>query len=164
MKTLQFKLALILFASILFSSCSSEDDGIYDEKINEIKFEYNEMDLQILDLVNDYRASKGLKTLKKLDLISAVALSHTNYMIEKGEANHDNFDQRHDNLVLNAGAKAVGENVAYGFSSAKGVVDAWIESYGHRTIIENESYTHFGISTEQNSEGKNYFTQLFIEK
>jgi uncharacterized protein YkwD len=141
MKTLQFKLALFLFVSILFNSCSPEDDGIYVEKINEVSFEYNEMDLEILDLVNNYRASKGLKTLKKLNIISAVALSHTNYMIEIGEANHDNFDQRYENLVTNAGAKSVGENVALGFSSAKSVVDAWIESYRHRTIIENESYT-----------------------
>ena len=164
MKTLPFKLVLFLFVCILFNSCTAEDDGIYFDKINKVKFEYNEMDLEILDLVNTYRASKGLNTLKKLDFISAVAFSHTNYMIEKGEANHENFPQRQENLVLNAGAKSVGENVAFGFSSAKSVVDAWIESDGHRALIENENYTHFGISTEQNSKGRNYFTQLFIEQ
>ncbi len=164
MKTLQYKLALFLFVNILFISCSSEDDGIYFEKINETKFEYTDIELEILDLINNYRATKGLQSLKRLDIISSIALTHTNYMVKKGEANHDNFPQRHENLVLNAAAKSVGENVAYGFSSANSVVNAWISSESHRKIIENESYTHFGISTEQNSEGRYFFTQLFIKQ
>ena len=164
MKTLQFKLALFLFVSILFISCAPEDDGIYFEKISEIKSEYSDMELEILDLVNNYRATKDLQTLERLDFISSVALTHTNYMVIKGEANHDNFPQRNENLVLNAAAKSVGENVAYGFSSANSVVTAWIKSDEHRAIIEKESYTHFGISTEQNIEGRYFFTQIFIKQ
>ena len=61
-------------------------------------------------------------------------------------------------------AKSVGENVAYGFSSATSVVTAWIKSDEHRAIIEKESYTHFGISTEQNIEGRYFFTQIFIKQ
>ncbi len=164
MKTIQFKLVLFLFVSILFNSCYPEDDGIYFEKISENKSEYTDIELEILDLINDYRATKGLKTLIKLDFISSVALTHTNYMVETGEVNHDNFPQRHENLIINAGAKSVGENVAFGYSSAKSVVYAWIKSDGHRALIENESYTHFGISIEQNSKGRNFFTHIFIKQ
>ena len=56
------------------------------------------------------------------------------------------------------------KNVAYGFNSSVGVVNAWLNSEGHRVIIENDNYTHFGISIEKNSEGRNYFTQMFIKK
>lgn len=164
MKTLQFKQTLFLFVSILFTSCAPEDDGIYFEKISETKIEYTDIELEILDLVNNYRATKGLKTLERSDFISSVALAHTNYMVNKGEANHDNFPQRNENLILNAAAKSVGENVAYGFSSANSVVTAWIKNNGHRAIIENESYTHFGISIEQNNEGRYFFTQIFINQ
>ena len=164
MKTIQFKLVIFLFVGILFNSCAPEDDGIYFEKISESKSEYTDIELEILDLVNDYRTSKGLNTLIKLDIISSVALSHTNYMVETGEVNHANFPQRNENLIINAGAKSVGENVAYGYSSAKGVVHAWIKSDGHRAIIENEKYTHFGISTKQNSKGRNFFTHMFIRQ
>ena len=164
MKAIQFKLTLLLFVSILFNSCSPEDDGVYFEKISETKSEYSDMELEILDLINNYRAAKGLQTLVKSDIISSIALTHTNYMVETGEVNHDNFPQRHENLILSAGAKSVGENVAYGYSSARGVVNAWIKSDGHKAVIENENYTHFGISTEQNSKGRNFFTQIFIKQ
>jgi len=164
MKAIQFKLALLLFVSILFISCSPEDDGVYFEKISETKSEYSDLELEILDLINNYRAAKGLQTLVKSDIVSSIAMTHTNYMVETGEVNHDNFPQRHENLILSAGAKSVGENVAYGYSSAQGVVNAWIKSDGHKAVIENESYTHFGISTAQNSKGRNFFTQIFIKQ
>ena len=85
-------------------------------------------------------------------------------MIEKGELNHDNFSLRSQNLMDNAGAKSIGENVAYGFNSAEGVVRGWLNSPEHKAIIENSGYTHFGISTDANQEQRNYFTQIFIKK
>jgi uncharacterized protein YkwD len=164
MKTLQTKIPLIFAFVLLLTSCTPEDDGIFFDSILETKTVYSDIELEILDLVNNYRATKNLNPLEKLNIISSVALDHTNYMVEKGEVNHDNFAERHEKLVLNADALKVGENVAYGYSSAKSVVNAWIKSDGHREIIENEDYTHFGISTEMNDEGRYFFTQLFIEQ
>ena len=164
MKSLQFKLATILFACFFLASCSPEEDGIFFEELLETKTEYSDLELEILDLVNNYRLTKSLQPLEKLDIISSVAFTHTAYMVEKGEANHDNFAERHENLVQNADAKKVGENVAYGYSSAASVVNAWLKSPGHKSIIENANYTHFGISTEMNAEGRYFYTQLFIEQ
>ena len=164
MKTFHLKLVQIIFAGLLFGSCMPEEDGIYFEKIAESKFEYSTIELEILDLVNNYRATKNLPQLTKHNFISSVAATHTNYMLQTGVVSHDNFPERNENLVTNENAKKVGENVAYGFSSARGVVNAWIKSDGHRAIIENESYTHFGISTEKNEDGKYFFTHMFIEK
>ncbi|MFZ3273609.1 MAG: CAP domain-containing protein, partial [Lutibacter sp.] len=89
---------------------------------------------------------------------------HTDYMIEVGAISHDNFAERAQILMEQAGAKTVGENVAYGFSTAEGVVNGWLNSEGHRKIIENPDYTHFGISTDSNTENRNYFTNIFIKK
>ncbi|WP_456377639.1 CAP domain-containing protein [Lutibacter sp.] len=164
MKSNQFKLIVFITISMLLASCSKDDEGIYFNEINEVKVEYSTMELEILNLVNEHRVTLGLKSLKKLDVISAVALTHTSYMVETGNVDHYNFPQRQENLVIKANAKSVGENVAYGFNSSKGVVDAWLKSESHRAIIENEKYTHFGISTEKNNNGRNYFTQMFIKK
>ena len=120
MKALKFNLALLVFVCILFTSCASDDDGIYFEKLNETKVEYSEIELEILDLVNDYRVSKGLESLEKMNFISSVAEGHTYYMAETGKVNHDNFSERHEKLVSNANAKIVGENVGYGFTTAEG--------------------------------------------
>jgi uncharacterized protein YkwD len=169
MKSLPHKFyAIILFSFILFS-CSNDEDGIYFEESNSVeKIEknvtYSAIESEILILVNEYRESKGLPSLEPLNVISGVADGHTNYMIETGDVGHANFAQRSQFLMENAQAKSVGENVAYGFGTAKGVMNGWLNSEGHRENIENINYTHFGISTESNSEGRNYFTQIFIAK
>lgn len=164
MKTLKLPLIILAFTSILFTSCASDDDGIYFEKAAVTKVEYSTIELEILDLVNDYRATKGLTSLEKMNVISSVAETHTVFMAETGIVSHDNFAERSQKLISTANAKSVGENVGYGFSTAQGVVNAWIKSDAHRAIIEKPQYTHFGISTKQNELGRNYFTQIFINQ
>jgi len=166
-----FFLSFVFLSSILIS-CSKEDDGIYFAETNEnINTEninttviYSALEIEILNLVNGHRETLGLKTLTRLNIISGVADGHTDYMVKKGVVNHDNFNFRTETLTNKAGATSVGENVAFGFSSAQGVLNGWLNSEEHKKIIENENYTHFGISTESNSEGRNYFTQIFISK
>ncbi|WP_372792934.1 CAP domain-containing protein [Lutibacter sp.] len=164
MKSLKINLLLFAFVCTFITSCSKEEDGIYFNEINEVKVEYSTMELEILDLVNAHREELGLQALTNLNIISSVALSHTTYMAETHLVNHNNFAERQENLVLKANALSVGENVAYGFNTSSGVVNGWLNSDAHRAIIENSDYTHFGISIEQNNEGKNYFTQIFIKQ
>lgn len=168
MKSLTLKLIAVLILSIALFSCSNDEDGIYFDETSEIdvveKIQYSTIELEILDLVNAHRQSIGLKTLNSLDIVSGVAEGHTNYMIENGQISHDNFPERSEALIKSAKAKAVGENVAYGYGSAEAVVNGWLNSEGHREVIESTKYTHFGISTESNSEGRNYFTHIFINK
>jgi len=168
MKIHPLKLSLIVLFSFVLFSCSNEDDGIYFDTSNEIltsNTTYSALESEILDLVNQYRTNIGLSTLKPLDIVSSTADSHTNYMIEVGKISHDNFQLRLQALMEKANAKKVGENVAYGYSSAQGVVKGWLSSESHKAIIENTKYTHFGISTEKcTTSGRNYFTQIFIAK
>lgn len=154
---------LIAFVILLFTACSKEPDGIYHSQENKF-LDYSPIEIEILDLINEHRKSMGLTSLKTLNAISNIADDHTNYMIEIGEVNHDNFPKRVQTLMDIEHAKSVGENVAYGFNSAKGVVDSWIDSLGHKKIIEDPIYTHFGISIERNEDGRNYFTHIFIKK
>ena len=149
MKTHAPKLfALLLLTTILFS-CAKEEDGVYFNENSEVanaKVAYSPIESEIVSLVNAHRTSLGLNALNTLNIVSGVADGHTDYMIEVGQVSHDNFAQRAQTLMTEAGAKTVGENVAYGFSSAEGVVKGWLNSEGHRKIIENPDYTHFGIS------------------
>ncbi|MEX1383999.1 CAP domain-containing protein [Lutibacter sp.] len=39
-----------------------------------------------------------------------------------------------------------------------------MNSSEHRKNIENPDSTHFGISTESDDNGRNYFTHIFIKK
>lgn len=164
MKTFLLKLSIVLFIVSLLTSCSSEDDSVYLNKIEEIKTTYTSLELEILDLVNNHRVAIGLNSLQKLNLISSVAKTHSSYMVNIGKVNHDYFSERNEKLIQNANAKSVGENVAFGYNTASSVVNAWIASDSHREIIENSNYTHFGISTENDLNGGNYFTHIFIKQ
>jgi uncharacterized protein YkwD len=167
MKPHILKLSLVVFLSFVLFSCSKEDDGIYLNTTTEVvnkNVTYSKIENDILDLVNVHRTSLGLTTLTKLNVVSGVADGHTEYMIETGKISHDNFDERAQELMDKAGAKSVAENVAYGYTTAESVVNGWLNSPEHKAIIENPNFTHFGISTEANNDGRNFFTQMFIKK
>ena len=57
--------------------------------------------------------------------------------------------------------RAAAENIAKGQRSAKEVVQAWMDSPGHRQNILTPNFTHIGIGYAQSS---NVWTQQFIEK
>jgi len=167
MKPLTLKLPLLVFLSFILFSCAKEDDGIYLNQNAEVinkNVSYSKIENDILDLVNAHRTEIGISKLDKLNIISGVADGHTEYMIENGQISHDNFDQRAQELMEKAAAKSVGENVAYGYTTAESVVEGWLNSPEHKAIIENPNFTHFGISTEANTDGRNFFTQMFIKK
>ncbi len=166
MKTITQKiLILTLFSFVLFSCATDDSDEIFkNNEIVDIELSYSEIESEIMSSINDYRSSKGLSTLNVLNIISQKAGTHSVYMVQVGEVNHDNFEERYQYLIANAGAKNVSENVAYGYSSAQSVVNAWLNSPSHKAIIEDPSFTDFGVSTKKDSEGKNYFTNIFIKK
>lgn len=168
MKPQVFSLFALFAISLLTMSCSPEEDitaiaPVKTELANK-PADLSGMELEILDLVNQHRAELGLRQLEQLNIVSNVADTHTTYMIQNDQVSHDNFNERVSLLTSNANAKSVGENVAFGFSSAQGVFNGWLNSDGHRAVMEDPDYSHFGISIEKNTSGRNYFTHIFIEK
>ena len=57
--------------------------------------------------------------------------------------------------------KAAGENIAMGQKTPEQVVQAWMDSPGHRANIMNSSFTHIGVGYVASG---NYWTQQFIGK
>jgi uncharacterized protein YkwD len=156
---------LAIVALLGLSSCST-DTSIEDEiKAIEVPQapEAKQIEIEIMELINAHRINKGLNVLEDHNTVKAVAYTHTDYMIQVDNVSHDNFFQRKQSLQLNADANIVSENVAYGFSSAESVVNAWLDSPSHRENIEG-NFTDFDISAEQNAEGKWYFTNIFIKR
>lgn len=156
--------AMALLA-LLTLSCST--DAVEEEAINAIAASYipdtKIIEIEIMELINEHRIENGLSVLQDMSEIKAVAFSHTDYMIEQSEISHDNFYLRKANLENNVGAIRVGENVAFGFHYAQTVVNAWLNSEGHKMIIEGD-YTHFDISAEKDSNDRWFYTNIFIKK
>lgn len=154
---------------LIITSCSKEDSAEsevakYNIDLALAQKNDSQMSSQILDLINDYRTSLGLSTLKMDNqYASAFAVDHTQYMIEKEQINHDNFGYRSEGIKYYDGAATVGENVAYGYDTAEKVVEAWLKSPGHRAIIEG-NYTHTGFGVMKCAKGRSYYTELFYRK
>ncbi len=156
---------LALLAVLTFTSCSTDsiDDKTDSIELSLIELEAKTIEVDILELINDYRLSLGLQALNDMSVVKSVAFSHTDYMVDNDQVSHDNFYTRSNYLKANAGAKKVSENVAYGYSSAETVVKAWIKSEGHRGTIEGD-FTNFDVSAEKGENGRWYFTNIFIKK
>ncbi len=158
-------LPLMALMALMMFSCSTED--FPDETIDSVTLANapaaKAIEIEILELINNHRINLGLTPLNNLNIIKSVAYTHTDYMVTINQVNHDNFYQRKNSLIQNASATKVSENVAYAFSSAQSVVNAWVNSEGHRQNIEGD-FTDFDISAEQNEEGKWYFTNIFIKR
>jgi uncharacterized protein YkwD len=55
----------------------------------------------------------------------------------------------------------LGENVAFGQSSASRVVDSWMHSRGHRANILNTGFTEMGAGYAVDRSGRPYYVQVF---
>lgn len=145
-------LPLMALIALLTFSCSTEEYP--EETINSVELlnapEAKTIEIEILELINAHRINIGLNALSNHNTIKAVAYTHTDYMVEVNNVSHDNFFQRKNSLVQNASATKVSENVAYAFSSAQSVVNAWLNSDGHRANIEGD-FTDFDVSAEKNA-------------
>ncbi|NAS31043.1 CAP domain-containing protein [Flavobacteriaceae bacterium R38] len=153
---------LWLFAVFMMLACSSdttEDITDNPDPVNQ-NTSMTPFEVQILQLINNHRNSQDLTTLTHNDDAYSIALEHTNYMIGQGQISHDNFSARAENLTQRVSAQRVGENVAFRYPTAESVVQAWLDSSGHRRNIEGD-FTHTAIVARKNSDGDYYFTQLF---
>lgn len=162
---------LIITVTYLLLSCSKDDIGnvnLENENVNLIDLNLaSETDWVIANeiavLINDHRTSMGLSKIKTdTQYATAYAVEHTKYMIKVNNVNHDGFFTR-STALKKVGAKSVGENVAFGYSTAQSVVNAWLRSPSHKKIIEG-FFSHSGFGIIKNKAGKYYFTLLFYRK
>lgn len=117
---------------------------------------------QVVDLVNAERAKEGLAPLTIDPLVEKAATVRANEI-------QSNFDHVRPNgssfstAIKEQGAtfRGAGENIAWGQRTPQEVVNAWMNSPGHRANIMNTNYTHIGVGNTQNSSGTQYWVQLF---
>jgi uncharacterized protein YkwD len=167
MKLVKTGLLVMAFMCLLVS-CSKEDTATTQEANYSIDLSLAqetdwEMANEILTLVNEHRVSIGLQPIQSdKQYASAHAVKHTQHMIDVDGINHDNFLYR-KNALQNEGAESVAENVAFGYDNAETVVNAWLNSQGHRATIEGP-FTHSGFGIVESADGKVFYTQLFYRE
>ena len=126
--------------------------------------EVSAFEQKVVELTNQERAKQGLPALKLDTELSKVAREKSSDMQKNGYFSHTSptygspFDMMKQFGISYSSA---GENIAMGQRSPEEVVNAWMNSEGHRKNILNSSFTHIGVGHASNG---NYWTQMFIGK
>lgn len=116
---------------------------------------------QVVSLVNAERAKNGLSALKVDNRVTAAAQTRAGEL--KRSFSHSRPDGRSCFTALTeAGAsyRGAGENIAYGQTSPQAVMNAWMNSSGHRANILSNKYTTIGVGYTMVG-GVPYWTQMF---
>lgn len=117
---------------------------------------------QVVALVNEERAKIGLSPVELDREIASAALVRANEI--KVSFSHTRPDGRSFSTVLTDNGiryNGAGENIAWGQRSPEQVMNAWMNSSGHRANILNAKYTKLGVGHFQDASGTNYWVQLF---
>lgn len=114
----------------------------------------------VVALTNDARVAAGCAPLRTDARITTAAQAHSTDMAEKGYFDHNSPDGRDpgDRMVAAGYPTPGGENIARGQRDAAEVVQAWLDSPGHRRNIEDCSFTTIGVGLDERG---NYWTQDF---
>lgn len=134
------------------------------QKINIPTNEQASVEQEVVKLVNAERAKAGLPALKEDWELSRVAKYKSQDMHDKNYFDHTSPTYGSPFAMMKKFGityKAAGENIAKGQKSASEVVNAWMNSEGHRANILNKSYTHIGVGFVKDG---NYWSQIFIQK
>jgi hypothetical protein len=106
----------------------------------------------LISLTNQERAAAGLNTLNQNAKLNAAAKAKAENMFE--EQYWDHFGPNGETpwqFITAAGYNYVyaGENLAKGFRTSEGVVEAWMASPTHRENILSKNYKDIGIAVKQ---------------
>lgn len=134
------------------------------EKITISENEQQAVEEQVASLVNKERAKEGLAPLTIDWELARVAKYKSQDMHDKKYFSHTSPTYGSPfEMMGNFGIsyKSAGENIAKGQTSAAQVMEAWMNSSGHRANIMDAKFTHIGVGYVESG---NYWTQMFIKK
>lgn len=126
--------------------------------------ELNQFEQQVVELTNNERAKAGLAPLQADWELSRVAREKSRDMATSSYFDHNSptygspFDMMR---AYGINYRTAGENIAKGQRTPQEVVNAWMNSPGHRENIMNGNFTHIGVGYVESG---NHWTQMFIGK
>lgn len=122
---------------------------------------------EVLKLVNEERAKQGLKSLKLSTTLTSIATVKSKDMAVNNYFSHTSptYGSPFEMLQhFGVSYRSAGENIAAGQKNAQEVMNAWMNSSGHRANILNSSYTELGVGYYAGGSYGHYWTQEFIGK
>jgi uncharacterized YkwD family protein len=126
--------------------------------------EIDAIEAKVVELTNAERAKNGLSPLQMDTQLMAAAREKSEDMKTNQYFSHTSptFGSPFDRLkALGISYQSAGENIAKGQKTAEEVVEAWMNSEGHRANILDSNFTHIGVGYVKDG---SIWTQQFIKK
>ncbi len=121
----------------------------------------NVYEREVIRLVNVERAKYGLAALREDAALTRTARMKSQDMRDNRYFSHNSPTYGTPFQLMKAQGvtyRTAGENIAMGYATPAAVVNAWMNSSGHRANILNAAYTRIGVGYVS---GGNYWTQHF---
>ncbi|KPI48200.1 CAP domain-containing protein [Clostridioides difficile] len=144
---------------------NSESNKPEDNNSGSTNGNFSAYQKEVVDLVNIERSKAGLNPLTLDSSVSNVATKKSQDMIDNNYFSHNSptYGSPFDMLKkFGISYKTAGENIAMGQKTPKEVVNAWMNSEGHRKNILNPNFSKIGVGVAQKSGGSLYWTQIFV--
>lgn len=106
------------------------------------------IEARVIEKTNNQRARHGLPPLAVDPSLVKSARRHAAWMTNNHSMVHT--------------SQAVGENIAMGQHSSKEVINAWMNSAGHRANILNPGYHRIGVAAYMTPQGTIFWCQQFL--
>lgn len=132
----------------------------------------NDFEQEVVELVNQVRASNGLPPLKRNQELDQAARYHAADLAQDDYFDHDSYDRVGQTLTFTCqwssrvssyypGYSSLGENIAGGYSTPEQVMNGWMGSSGHRANILSTSNREIGVGYQTGGYYGSYWVQDF---
>lgn len=110
--------------------------------------ELHAIEARVIEKTNSQRVRRGLRPLRVDRGLLRSARRHAAWMTNNRSMVHT--------------TQPVGENIAMGQHSSGEVLNAWMNSSGHRANILNPGYTRIGVAAYTTPDGTIFWCQQFL--
>ena len=145
----------------------SNPDLIYPGQILTIPEEdaaVTQYEQEVIRLVNEIRVQNGLSALTYNWELSRVARYKSQDMVDNRYFSHTSPTYGTPFQMIRSfglSYRSAGENIAYGQRTPQAVVNAWMNSSGHRANILNGTFTSIGVGYYVDGAGAAHWVQIF---
>lgn len=115
---------------------------------------------EVLTLVNTQRSQAGLGALSWDSKLASAANVRAKEIVSLFSHTRPDGSTCFTAVENDGSYMTLGENIAYGYTSASSVMNGWMSSPGHRENILNGSFTKLGVSCYYEN-GTYYWVQMF---
>ena len=145
-------ICLIVCTTMIFADAADTNKAQYDE------LSLNDYEWEVLRLCNIERAKEGLNSLSMIGTLQTSCDIREKEIASVFSHTRPNGEDCYSALPSTFQWNAAGENIAMGQPTPEVVVEAWMNSEGHRANILNDEYNYMGVGYNSNG---HYWVQYF---